>query len=201
MKKVLVVLLSFVLALSFVACKKNPTTESPGNNGDLEVVDTDGPDKDGQAGSDQSPGNSNQDPLSSLAEQIALLPDEEALDQIWNRLDGYWTTDDYFFGFISTGAIKFVSFGIYHSEGLGYAELIEASASGSEQFTMIVRFPAMPATETMEARAEKDATVIIDTSAFGSDGIISIRIDGYYEGTLQYIYGGETFEDAYDASH
>ena len=191
MKKSLTFVLSLMLAITMVACKKDPSTNGP-NADKPTVTDPDGGDdnNEGTGGGDSESGENEGRPR-DFFEAIAALPDGAALDEVWSRLCGYWTAaDNRFFAFEELDGSKYVVYGLFESDGVGSAELIEANATGYATMSLRVLFPAMPATETSPARGELYVTVIVDAGRLLEDGTLQIEIIGSGDGQLQYSYSG-----------
>ena len=211
MKKLLTMSLSLVLAVSLVACKKDPPAEGESDN-DPPITNAVDPD-DGDSGDNGEASNgesSNTDAALSaedyafLLTAVAELPDDAALDQIWAFLGGYWVTvDGFYFGFVEIGESKNTVYGVFDSESSGYAELIQVEATGQTDITLTVYLPAMAATATTGARPETNITVAIEISDMSNDGSIRIVIADDNNSSIswmRYTYAGETFEAAYNSA-
>jgi hypothetical protein len=211
MKKLMILGLVLVLSVGLVACKP---TNDPSANGrptnELPVNDTDGPNNntnDPNANTD-NPGNENpstpepSDDL-ELLNAISSLPSEAALAVIYDRLSGYWTTNDgLYIGFVVDGGVRSVVYGRWDSESSGYAELLSAKSNDKYVFTLTVHFPAMPATESSGPRPEMNMPVLVSFDGFAQSGNIQALITNHGNGNwYQYTYGGKTMDEAYRKTH
>lgn len=216
MKKIAVCLLTMILLLSLAACENNNTTpsglrESSAVSGGEGIAPTDPPasDPDKLGSADTTPAESADGQLpdywneNDLSGAISNLPRSDAVDIIWNRLNGYWTaTQDLFIGFVWQDGIPGIDYGVWESEGIGFGEFTNADRMDEYSAALTFLFPAKEATEMDDARPESTVTVFIDVSGLDQDGKINIKIENHGSGEwYTYAYGGSTAEEVYISIH
>ncbi|MDR0459113.1 MAG: hypothetical protein LBG68_01430 [Coriobacteriales bacterium] len=211
MRKLIALALALLLASSMVACTKDPAVDPPDTT-DPPINDTQGPDNSSDnpnnssnngSSTNENPSTSNQTDPNDLKNVIAALPDDSALNTIWDKLTGYWvTSENLYIGFIENNDTKMVVYGVWDSESQGYGTLIDVKATGSYDITLTVHYSAMPATQQSGARPEMDVSVLLNLDALTQNGIVSVKIANHGNGnSYQYSYGGKTFDDAYKSAH
>ncbi|MCL2137576.1 MAG: hypothetical protein FWH40_08715 [Coriobacteriia bacterium] len=192
MKKLLLIALSLSLVLAVSACKKNPQDDTdkdePGISG------TKDPD---QNGGGENEGSKPSDPPYDIQAVIASLPDEEALNEVWGFIKGYWTaSEDRYVGFIEEAGVKYIQFGVFDSVNYGYGELVDFAATGDTQISFQVHYPAMPATENANAHPELEVTISIDLGDLIQNGKLSAVVDTNGPDWVVYSFGGESLDEA-----
>jgi hypothetical protein len=137
-----------------------------------------------------------------LAGAIANLPQSDAINIIWDLLDGYWNTEDNFFTvFMRNEGLPSIQIGKWESSGgLGFGELIDIQSIGAYEISMTVCYPATEASEVSDAREESTAIISVDMKDFERDGTFNIELvnhDGISR-WYTFLYGGKTGEEAYE---
>jgi len=130
------------------------------------------------------------------AEAVSELSEAEIYER-WSRVVGYWNAAEGRFAVpdMEDNHTAVFRYGIWDSEGRDYGRVIALSATGEEELTAEVYYPATEATEQADAMEEQTLTVMIDYSGLERDGKISIQIDR--DGWYQYMFAGNTTEEAY----
>jgi hypothetical protein len=138
---------------------------------------------------------------SILADAITNLPQDDAVNTIWDLLDGYWNTEDnYFAQFTHNEYMHSLLIGKWESSGgIGYGEIIGAERISTYEIFFTVRYPATEANEVSDAREESTAIIFIDMGNFEHDGTFNMELinhDGISH-LYTFLYGGKTGEEAY----
>lgn len=150
-----------------------------------------------------SSGNTNstiEDKLTDLDGAVRDLPNQAALDFIFSRLDGYWTSGNLFVNFIANSGNPTIQYGLY---GTSYGEAGEvkgAEVTGTNAFCLTVLIAATPANEMDGARPERTETICIDVSNTAKESKLNIKIDNSSIGGREwqtYEFGGSSLEETY----
>lgn len=142
-------------------------------------------------------GKNNSEGNEGLSEELAGLPDQDAVNALWTRLEGYWnTTDSLFIGFIyEDGAHTFV-YGLWESDFFGVGKLTDSRAMGEYEAVLTILFPEVDPDELSDGRPEMKVEIVLDLSGLEQDGK-PIRVKIGDDAWHQYTYGGKTSEEAY----
>ena len=138
------------------------------------------------------------DPKNNIIEAIENKPTNEAIEFIQNKLDGYWTFDNQFIGFIKVSNKPYLEYGLYQSSFGERGEIKEAIVSGENSISIEIFIEATPESMMDEARPARTEYINIDVSTLNLDNRLSIKIDNLGDSNWHtYEYGGKTIEDAY----
>ncbi|MCL2150771.1 MAG: hypothetical protein FWH50_00910 [Coriobacteriia bacterium] len=221
MKKLIALFVVLVLTLSTTACFKTDGDDPTGNDIDqlgqgTGVDDTpqsgDGSGSGSGSGSGDSTGNGAGDEgqpflsgpeLEEFHAAFLALPGADAIDTVWQRLDGYWTgSDELYVGFTRQNGKFYFIYGVWEVSGHGYGELVGAVSKGETAAVLIIHYPAIPASEITGAQPEMDIEVAVDASAYAQDGTIAFQIMFQGDGDWHdYSFGGVDYVSAYESAH
>lgn len=132
------------------------------------------------------------------AQMDSELTDAE-LYELWEYyLVGWWTATERQFAIpdMEDSHTAVFGYGLWETEGgRSYGRVTELTATGEQELTAQVTWPATEATELTDALKELTLTVIFDYSGAEQDGKIRIKIgeNDWY----QYMFAGMTQEEAY----
>ena len=161
--------------------------ESPATTGE-----TPGPDN-SQTGDSGTAGTDGTD-MTSL---LAALPDKEALEEIQSLLSGYWVADNNFVGFIYSGGVVLIDYGLFQSSFGARGEIIDSRAVSATEAELKIFIEAVPETAMNDAMPERTEIILIDISNF-SDNRLNIKLEDLGGGEwLTYEYGGPSIEEAF----
>lgn len=195
LKVVMALLLVLPFSLALSSCKPdNPGPDAPGGS-------SPNPAPPGSGVGIGTEGDYQREPeidLNDMSYPVSQLPNQQAINDIWSRLAGYWTLlDGRYIGFVSNGDVKFVLYGFSDSENSGFGELQGIEATGAYSATLTVHYAAMPATENSPASPEREVTMAIDLEGLGFDGTISVSIADVADGEWNsYTFSGYSLEEA-----
>jgi len=150
-----------------------------------------------------------------LSTAVADIPNKKALDAIYILLEGYWitTTSDYpFIGFFTNdNGDHEVEYGLFQTSWGLRGVIVDGSATGTYEATLILYCPAIPADEMGIEVPESIQTITIDISGLCQSGDPTIRVkienlfeldtdDGVKDNSVWFTYkpGGSTLEQAFD---
>ena len=162
-------------------------------------------DKNKQEGEEENNTNTSQNNNNTLADvknvqdAIKRLPNDKAVNYIWETLDGYWIgPDNLFISFEIKDNLPNIMYGFFKSGYMEAGRLTKSEAVGEYEAALTILIPATEATELSDATLEKNATIYIDLSSIEKDGKIKIKMEHHNDGNWgQYTFGGKTFEEAY----
>jgi len=136
---------------------------------------------------------------------IARLPDSAAQSTILQRLSGYWAVTDssgmtYVRFFKDDNSKHWFEYAWFEIDNNDRAEILGIESAGGYKILVTIYFAAVPQDGSPHAgRPELTDTIEIDFAKFYEEGTIAINtriqiVGGLYD----YIYGGETYEQAYE---
>ena len=179
MKKYFIFVLVLIMAISFAACNPNKDlTDDPFG------LPTDDPPPDEIL----------------LVNAVANLPDSDAVDFVWDLLQGYWTaTDNMFIAFVYQDGVAGMEYGLWETEWGVFGKLTDASSTGDYKSTLTLFVAGAEASELSDARPEMTVKVYIDLSGLDQDGKINVKVENNGDGDWHtYAYGGKTAQEAYE---
>ena len=135
----------------------------------------------------------------TLKTSIAALPGDKAMEYIWDRLEGYWTSESKFVGFIRKDNVLTFEYGLYATSYGFNCDITGAQTTGENKMSLTIHIAARPATEMDDAMPERTETVYFDVSHFEIDGRINIKLESLDNSDewFTYEHGGHTLEDAF----
>ena len=137
-----------------------------------------------------------------LETAVRDIPRKEALDEIYILLSGYWITrTDPFVGFmINDKGEHEIEYGLFRTSFGARGRIIDGYATGAYEATLIVFFPAVPATAMDGARPESTETIYIDISGlYEPRTTIKVKSDKIGNGGwYTFEPGGSTLQQAYE---
>ena len=142
----------------------------------------------------------------NLSDALANLPDKDAVEVLWQSIQGYWVHGIDFVAFIydenRRPGILLSSFDT--DAGYGYGELKDVKAKGGYTVTLTFYYPAFEGNDDDEFHMEyhKEFTHIVDIDLGRRDsGQIKIKGSGGLIGSLwdgEYKFSGGSFGEAYE---
>lgn len=140
------------------------------------------------------------DQIADLDNAVKDLPNQTALDFIFSRLDGYWTSNNLFVNFIASNGVPTIQYGLYETSYGETGEIKGVEVTGTNAFCLTVLIAATPANEMDGARPERTETICIDVSNVAKESRLNIKISNSSIGDKQwhtYEFGGSSLEGAY----
>jgi hypothetical protein len=134
----------------------------------------------------------------AIANAIAALPRSDALNTLWQKLEGYWNSpDNRFVGFIRQNGEPAISYGLWESSGPPPGVVTSGKSLGVYVAELTIRIPATPPNELDGGNPAMSIPVTIDLNYFASDNTISVKITNHGDSTYQtYRWGGKTSDEA-----
>jgi len=148
------------------------------------------------AGDSGSQPGASDTPDAPVADETPLIGDTDAL---WERLDGYWTSENRLFvGFIKEGSVNLFDYGLFQTEYWIRGDITGADVTGEYTAAITMHIPAVEASEMFDASPERTETFYLDISGLDADDTIKVKIENLGDGGW-YIYtrGGATLEEAF----
>lgn len=131
-------------------------------------------------------------------QESAPVHTEQELYDIWHSLVGYWNAAEGLYAVLDMEDGHTAAFmeGVWAAGGgRGYGRIIEIAASGGEELTVTVLYPATEGTEMDEPLPETEVIVVVDYSGKERDGKIRMKTgDGEWR---EYTFAGNTSNEAY----
>ena len=169
------------------------SSETPGNAGETPAPADSTGSGNSQAGDSGTAGTDETD----IASLIAALPDKEALEELQSLLSGYWIADTNFVGFVSSGGVVVIDYGLFQSSYGARGEIIDSRSVSPTEAELKIFIEAVPETAMNDAMPERTEIILIDISNFGDDRL-NIKLEGLGGGEwLTYEYGGPSIEEAF----
>ncbi|MCL1852337.1 MAG: protein kinase [Peptococcaceae bacterium] len=122
-----------------------------------------------------------------LTDAIAALPSEEAIEVLWNLIQGYWTNNNREIGFIYDDSARHIAkLSCNDSLNGGFGELRDARAAGEYKALLTIHFDSFNVEDNF---SESTYIVRLDLTDFdknkmigvsGSGGVIGSNWDGEY---------------------
>lgn len=131
-------------------------------------------------------------------QESAPVHTEQELYDIWHSLVGYWNAAEGLYAVLDMEDGHTAAFmeGVWAAGGgRGYGSITGIAASGGEELTVTVLYPATEGTEMDEPLPEAEVIVVVDYSGKERDGKIRIKIgDGEWR---EYAFAGNRSNEAY----
>ena len=137
-----------------------------------------------------------------LSTAVADIPREEALDEMYILLEGYWiTNDDPFFGFVYIDGVPGIEYGLFQTEFGAAGKITGGHATGAYEAELTVFFPAVAEDMMSSGRPESTQTVHIDIGGLYEPGsTIKVKVEDLGNGGwYTYQYGGASVQEAFQS--
>jgi hypothetical protein len=136
--------------------------------------------------------------VKALSNAIAALPSKDALDTLWQTLDGYWNGKDHpiFFGFIYEDGQHALTYGQWNSEWQELGPVIGSRKTDQYVAELTVNLPAVEENAFSDGRPATEVTVTIDFNSFRSDGEVRINANDHWSTCIWRGTAGESHKNA-----